>query len=96
MEAFDVLYRLCRYHNYSQDEVEATYLLLLQAEALETTLDPLLTGLLCFYRIHDVSIAEKILCRSATADDVMKEISIKQKKNLPKKLATVIRQVKEM
>lgn len=68
MEAFDVMYSLCRYHNYSQDETESAYHLLLQAEALENIANPLLTGFLCFYRAHDTDIAKKILSQSTTAE----------------------------
>ena len=83
MEAFDIVHTLSRYYGYTPQQAEPAYHCLLQAQALDDTADPNLTGLTCFFRMHNPQLAERIHQRECSLTELLQAMTEGQSISLP-------------
>lgn len=95
MEAFDIVHALSRYYGYTPQQAELAYHYLLQAKALDDTADPNLTGLTCFFRMHNPQLAERIHLREGSLTELLQAMAEGQGIPLPRAIEKAVCRVWE-
>lgn len=92
MEAFDVIHVLNRLHGLTHEALENAYLHLIQAQSFDESADPMVTGLICFYRVQNPEFAVKIESCSVGRNDLINELN-KYCDQLPESVITILDRV---